>query len=116
MCFLSLSVQSTQFCSLLFYCFVSVLIKEIFIHSFIQHIQHTERRHRRSRLLSRRAADRVGGERGRGVGHVTEGKGQVLVVDRHELEGRSEALSLIVAVADELDQRRVAAGRDDHRM
>ena len=33
--FLSFSVQSTHFCSLLFYCIVSVLINKTFIHSFI---------------------------------------------------------------------------------
>jgi len=33
MCFLGPSVQSTQFCSLLFYCIVAVLINRIFIHS-----------------------------------------------------------------------------------
>ena len=35
-CFSSLSVQSTQFCSLLFSCNVTVLINKIFIHSFMQ--------------------------------------------------------------------------------
>jgi len=33
--FLSLSAQSTQFCSYCFYCIVFVLINKIFVHSFI---------------------------------------------------------------------------------
>jgi len=33
---MSLSAQSTQFYSLLFYCIVSVWINKIFIHSFIE--------------------------------------------------------------------------------
>jgi len=44
--FLSISVQSIQFCSFCFYCIVSVLINNTFIHSFIQTVSETDWRRR----------------------------------------------------------------------